>query len=1166
MLKHLKFEYKITLIYLLIGLLWILLSDRIINQLVDDKDLITQISIVKGFFYVGITALLLFYLIRRNTKKIIDYQEQTINNEQKYRLLYEYAGVGIGYYDLEGKVISYNPIALQLMGGNSEDFVGKSIYELFPKDLADEYSSRMKKSITANQPQKYEDYVELPTGGKWFISAYSKIINNEGQPIGVQIISSEITQQKTIEIELLKAKEKAEENERKYRTIVENITDALYIHDFEGRIIDCNEAALIMTGYSRDELIGNTLSIIDSEENKLMLPERMQRLMADNMILFEGTHIRKDKSIVPVEVSGKVVSREGAGIIHGFVRDITERKNTEEELQIKNKAIESSINAMAIADLEGKLTYVNPAFLSLWGYKDNQEVLGRSSIEFWQITEEPMAVIKAIQNQGFWKGEMVAKRSDGSIFDSEVSASMIKDNNGSPLCLHASFIDITERKRAEEDLIKAKERAEESERELIASQKVARVGYYILDVTKGLWTSSEMLDDFFGIDRNYERSVEGWNAIVYEEDRQMMLDYFVNDVIGKRQNFDKQYRIINQKDKQMYWVHGLGSLEFDGHGNPTRMFGTIQDITTIKKYELSLVEAKEKAEESEKRIQAQNQEILFNNERLESLLKVSKLQTDSIQEVLDFALTQAVELTKSQIGYIYFYNEEKKQFILNTWSKEVMKECMVMEPQTIYDLDCTGWWGEAVRQRKPIIINDYTAENSLTRGTPEGHVRLNNFLTIPVILDNKIVAVTGVANKPTDYNDSDVRQLTLLMDNVWKISERISLIEDLKAAKEKAEESDNLKTAFLQNISHEIRTPLNGILGFSSLMEDKDNTYEDIKEYTSIIKKSGNRLLEIVNNILDISRIETGQLKISNSTFSINSAILDLISFFDAEAQSKGIQLKYNFTLTEDLSLISTDYHKFFQVLTNLVKNAIKFTTEGSINVGYELQGSNYLFYVNDTGSGIPKEIGNKIFERFVQADHSLTRGYEGAGLGLAISKGLVELLGGNIWYESAVGIGTTFNFTLPSNIHVNLEEHNEEQPIKYISEKVNILIAEDDEDSYLFLSTILKNDNNNIIHSKTGPHALELFIQNPKIDIIFMDIQLPGMNGYDVTKNIREISKDVIIIAQTAYAQSSDREKALAIGCNEYISKPYKREAIRKLVLESLSKRRKQGANKSES
>lgn len=444
----------------------------------------------------------------------------------------------------------------------------------------------------------------------------------------------------------------------------------------------------------------------------------------------------------------------------------------------------------------------------------------------------------------------------------------------------------------------------------------------------------------------------------------MMLDYFVNEVIGKRKTFDKQYRIVNQRDKNIYWVHGLGTLDFDENGNPLRMFGTIQDITTIKNYELSLIEAKERAEES-----------------------------------------------------------------------------------------------------------------------------------------------------------------------------------------------DKLKTAFLQNISHEIRTPLNGILGFSSLLEDEDNSPEDIKEYTSIIRKSGNRLLEIVNNILDISRIETGQIKIDNSSFSVNSAIMDLVSFFDAEAQSKGIQLKYSLSTTDEEAMITTDYHKFFQVLTNLVKNAIKFTKEGSINVGYELRDSDYLFYVNDTGMGIPPEVGNKIFERFVQADLSITRGYEGAGLGLAISKGLVELLGGKIWFESVVGVGTTFYFTIPNNYVPVLDKTSEELEVSLVKEKINILIAEDDEDSYLYLSTILKNENYNIIHSKNGPQTIELFSQNPNIDIIFMDIQLPGLNGYEVTEHIRTLSKDVIIIAQTAYAHPYDRQKALDAGCNEYISKPNRREAIKKLLSEVFEK-----------
>lgn len=195
--------------------------------------------------------------------------------------------------------------------------------------------------------------------------------------------------------------------------------------------------------------------------------------------------------------------------------------------------------------------------------------------------------------------------------------------------------------------------------------------------------------------------------------------------------------------------------------------------------------------------QRENTEL--NNERLESLLRISQFPKNDVQELLDFALEEAIQLTRSKIGYIYFYKEEARQFILNTWSKEVMKECNVIDPQTVYDLDKTGIWGEAVRQRKPILVNDFPAENPLKRGMPEGHVKLIKFLTIPVFVDKKIVAVVGVANKETDYDNSDIRQLTLLMDSVWRISERIRLIDELKKAKDKAEENELLLNLILEN-------------------------------------------------------------------------------------------------------------------------------------------------------------------------------------------------------------------------------------------------------------------------------------------------------------------------------------------------------------------------------
>jgi PAS domain S-box-containing protein len=246
------------------------------------------------------------------------------------------------------------------------------------------------------------------------------------------------------------------------------------------------------------------------------------------------------------------------------------------------------------------------------------------------------------------------------------------------------------------------------------------------------------------------------------------------------------------------------------------------------------------------------------------------------------------------------------------------------------------------------------------------------------------------------------------------ITDRKRMEIDLIEAKEKAEESDRLKTAFLANMSHEIRTPLNGIIGFSEMLNDDDISKEDLKEFTSIIQISGRRLIEIVNNVLDVSQIQVGQVKIDIGPILLHSISSDLLGFFSPLAKSKNITLSYNNQLDNDKIILTSDETKLNQILTNLINNAIKFTVSGSIDFGYTVQDDMIQFYVNDTGIGIPEKLHGLIFERFAQAEDSFTRNYEGAGLGLAICKGLVELLGGKMWLESEEDKGSTFYFTLP--------------------------------------------------------------------------------------------------------------------------------------------------------
>jgi PAS domain S-box-containing protein len=254
----------------------------------------------------------------------------------------------------------------------------------------------------------------------------------------------------------------------------------------------------------------------------------------------------------------------------------------------------------------------------------------------------------------------------------------------------------------------------------------------------------------------------------------------------------------------------------------------------------------------------------------------------------------------------------------------------------------------------------------------------------------------------------------LVLGVMRDITKRKQIEKELILAKEKAEESDRLKTAFLQNMSHEIRTPLNGIIGFSNLLGNENNTKDDINEFIDLIKQSGNRLLEIVNNVLDLSKIETGQIEIYNKSFCVNVLINDLYLFFSPLAKVKAIVLKYHSHLEDENSMICADDSKINQILTNLINNAIKFTTSGFVEFGYEFKDNSVMFFVRDTGIGIPKNQQLKIFERFIQADVTISRNFDGAGLGLAICKGLVEFFGGKIWLESEINKGTTFYFTVP--------------------------------------------------------------------------------------------------------------------------------------------------------
>ncbi len=376
---------------------------------------------------------------------------------------------------------------------------------------------------------------------------------------------------------------------------------------------------------------------------------------------------------------------------------------------------------------------------------------------------------------------------------------------------------------------------------------------------------------------------------------------------------------------------------------------------------------------------------------------------------------------------------------------------------------------------------------------------------------------------------------------------------ELTKAKEKAEESDRLKSAFLANMSHEIRTPMNGILGFSSLLKEPGLSGAAQQEYITMIEKSGARMLNIINNIVNISKIEAGLMEVNMNACNISEQIEYVCDFFKPEVEKKGMHLLITNIFHADELNIKTDQEKLYAILTNLVKNSIKYSCKGFIQIGCSIKGKFIEFFVKDTGIGIPQNRQEAIFERFIQADVTDKKAYQGAGLGLSIAKSYVELLGGEIWLESQENIGTTFYFTIPFKPEKAIEPAIKEteqlaEPMIDI-DNLKILIAEDDSTSEKLLTLGVGKFSRQILTVKTGTEAVAFCRTHPDIDLILMDIQMPGMDGYEATRQIRLFNKNVIIIGQTASVLSGDREKAIMAGCNDYIPKPIKVDDLQEMI-----------------
>ncbi len=907
-------------------------------------------------------------------------------------------------------------------------------------------------------------------------------------------------------------------NEANIQAIIENSLDSIWSIDTKYNIQYINDIFSDSFFQSFGVQLAKGVNILESlpEELRSTWKERYDRAFNNEHFVFEdridleNSTVYIEVAINPVIVNGKVV---GASF---FGKDITERKLTEEALR-ENEEIFSHFMENSPVYVFFKDSNINTLRLSrnyehMLG-RPLSEIIGKSMLNPFppEIAKKMIEDDERILHGG--KTAIIEEEFNGRHFTTIKFPISI---NNKPKYLAGYTIDITDRKKTEDSLLKSENAMKKASENWNRTFQAMHSGIALLDKNQKIIQSNEALHHFLNTNEND------------------LVNKDIFSILPELQTGSTNPLSLMKQNK----VCESGEIElrnriFDVIFDPVideyqQITGTVfimNDITQRKR---------------EENIQHILYEITGNPAHEKSIEELLVVVRNELSKVLD-TTNFFVALHNSKTGKLrkIIFEDEKDDFIEWDASKSLS--------------------GQIMKTGKALLLNSrdeamFAAENNIELlGSPAAC-----WLGVPIIQGDQAIGVIVVQSYTNEnaYDGSTIRLLKLIAHELSIVIERKKMIEDLVAAKEKAEESDRLKSAFLANVSHEIRTPMNGILGFADLLKQPELTGEELHQFIGIIEKSGERMLNIINDLINISKIESGQMDINTSETNINEQIEFLYNFFLPEAKQKKIELNHTCPLPVSRSFITTDREKLYAILTNLIKNALKFTPSGSISFGYQLSENKVLFYVKDTGIGILLNKQKTIFERFVQANSDHKSRFEGAGLGLAISKAYIEMLGGKIWVESEVGTGTSFYFTLPTTCTSKREKEADDDAKLWYNDLSDtaktVLIAEDDEISMLYIKRMLEEFNVELFEARNGAEAVEICRNHPEISLVLMDINMPELNGFEASKRIKQFRPELTMIAQTAYALEHDIEN-YKDPFDGYITKPIKTDEIKQLICNEL-------------
>jgi PAS domain S-box-containing protein len=992
------------------------------------------------------------------------------------------------------------------------------------------------------------------------------------------------------------------------RSILDGVLDPIIIQT-ENRFAWLNPAACKLFAIeSPDELIGkSTLESIHPDHHEGNY-DQIKDSSVNGMV--EYKFIRHDGSEVWVESKSDPITYKDKRGSLVFLRDITSRKATEQALQNSEERMRFALETSSIGvwemDLDNHSIKRSLMHDKIFGYTSllPEWTLG-IFIRHVHPDDQDYVINKFGLAAGYfddWNLEFRIIRADGQTRWVWVAGRYASNVKGSSRKIIGVIQDITPRKIGESKL-------ESNYNLLRMAGEFARFGGWSYNVEEQTVKWSDTVAEIHDMPRGYSPSLKK-GLSYYAPEWQEKIKKVFTDCIEKGISYDVEAEIITGKGNRK-WIRTLAEAVIE-KGKIVKVQGAFQDISKAKQAENELKESEEKFRhlfdehaavkliidpDNGNIVDANKAASVYYGWTIDELKKmnisqINILSQEEIQKELSRARTQPnihynfqhrmadgeirdVEVFSSRIsihGKFYQHSiihdvtekvQNQKQLMLLSRSVEQSPVSIMItgtngniEYVNPYFESTTGYTFDEVRDLNPRFLKSGYQSNELYKNLWDTILAGNEWKGELINKKkNGDIYWEHIAISPILNAQGLITNFISVREDV---TERKILMENLVLAKEKAEESDRLKLAFLANISHEIRTPMNGILGFAQLLKDPGLQKKEQQRFINIIEKSGHRMLDTVNDLIDIAKIESGQVKMHISPVHLGQQLKNLYDFFLPQAREKGLKLSFNSSSKINDLFIQTDTNKLDSILSNLIKNGIKFTDQGKVEFGCSLKNNHLIFFVRDTGIGIQKNRQHVVFNRFEQADTNDVRSYQGSGLGLAIARAYVELLGGKIWLKSTPGKGTTFFFTILYNkaSHLNIESQTSNDflnnGIPELTGK-NILIAEDDIYSREMIIYLIRKTGANLLIAFDGADAIECF-KNNKVDLAFLDIRLPDANGYTILEEIRKTYPSLPVIAQSAFALNDDIRMFREFGFTDYLTKPLNPDLLYEILARYLT------------